>query len=138
VQPRDLPVSISPLRSLLFPTLTLRLPQLRRKKKILERIKMILKRVITEIRRSRAKFEPDKSNFDTTPHYRFGSLEYAREKNIPSKLACNLLTEARCEDRKNFQYAHLPNGSFLNSFLFAHFYLFRCPLPRQENPSEHQ
>jgi hypothetical protein len=35
--------------------------------KIFERIKIIVKGVITKIRRSRAKFEPEKSNFDTTP-----------------------------------------------------------------------
>jgi hypothetical protein len=43
--------------------------------KIFEGIKIILKEVIAEIRRSRAKFEPEKSNFDSTLHYRFGSLE---------------------------------------------------------------
>ena len=93
---------------------------------------------MTEIRRSRARFEPENLYFDATPHYRFGSLEYnkivrirAREK-IPSKLTCNSLTHAKCEGSGNSQHTHVPNGSFLNSFLFAHFYLFflfRYPLP---------
>ena len=38
--------------------------------KIFDGIKIILKGVITKIQRSRAKFEPEKSNFDATPHWK--------------------------------------------------------------------
>ena len=106
--------------------------------KIFGRIKIILKGAITEIQHLRAKFEPEKSNFDATPYHRFGSLGYdkiacgcAREK-IPSKLMCNSLTQAGWEGSGNSQHAYVPNGCFLNSFLFAHFYLFFLflyPLP---------
>ena len=44
--------------------------------KIFERIKIIPKGVITKIQRSKAKFELEKSYFDTTRHYKFGGLEY--------------------------------------------------------------
>ena len=87
-----------------------------------------------EIWRSRARFEPEKPYFDATPHYRFGSLKYdVIARKIPSKLTCNSLTQASCKGSENSQHCSCPKmGVSLNSFLFAHFYLFflfRYPLP---------
>jgi hypothetical protein len=55
--------------------------------KILKRIEVIIQGVVTKIWLSRAKFEPENSNFNTTPHYRFGGLECRAAKKISSKLS---------------------------------------------------
>ena len=119
--------------------------------KILKRIEIIPRRVVTEIQRLRAKFELKKPYFHPTCHYcnrsRFGGLEYEETTRIGAwdgkspNLRSNPLTQARCDGSRNSQYAYVPNGSFLNSFLFSHFYSFfpfRCPLPWPENPESNR
>ena len=138
VRPRDLPASISPLCSLLLPTL--RLPQLREKYKNIRENKNNTKESDDKNSAFKSKIWAWKFIFRRNSSYRFGSLGYdkiarvcAREKN---PIQTNVLTQAWCEGNRNSQRAHVPNGSFLNSFLFAHFYLFflfRYPLPWQEN-----
>jgi len=141
VRPRDLPMSISPLCSSLLPTL--RLPQLRGKYKNIQGN-------INNTKGSNARNLAFKSKIWAwkTIFRRNSSLQIwksqircnrarMRAKKIPSKLTCNSLTQASCKGSENSQHCSCPKmGVFLNSFLFAHFYLFflfRYPLPWQEN-----
>ena len=39
-------------------------------------------------------------------------------------LRCNQLAQARCDGSRNSRLAHVPNGSFLSSFIFSDFHLF--------------
>jgi len=81
---------------------------------------MIPKGVITKLRPSRAKFEREKKQILTQrliTDWEVLNTIKSREKEMPSKLPCNSLTQAGCEGR-------------LNSCLFTYFYL-------QCSPSNH-
>ena len=101
--------------------------------KIFERIKIISKRALTNFQRSRAKFELEKSYFDTTCHLEVLSydksraLMRARKKTPGSK--CNPFAQARCHESRS-HYAYVLNWEFLDFFSFFSFlFIFPVSIP---------